>query len=176
MPDRKVTAMSALVIPAITDLLYMVKPGDPDPDRKITLDNLRKAVDIKGGGGNVRIRIINNITNVTIDDNETEIVDEDNNRIDIADDTAMAYLVLLVARRTDADNESAGYFMLGVIDRNAGTVAHVGPNTDFTLAEDSDWTADARADDVNKSLGLFVTGEVGKTIAWGGIVITVGVP
>jgi hypothetical protein len=174
MANRKLTSMSASAVPVATDLMYLVKPGDGDPDRKVTVDNLRKAVDIKSGGS-TKITIIENITNITIDETELEIVDEDGNRLSIADDTAMSFDALFVARRTDANNESAGYKISGVIDRNAGTVALVGPVLDFTLAEDSNWTVEARADNVNKALAFFVTGESGKTIKWSGIVTTVKV-
>ena len=40
-------------------------------------------------------------------------------------DTTWAFDILIVARRTDADNESAAYEIKGCIDNNAGAVALV---------------------------------------------------
>jgi hypothetical protein len=171
MADRKVNVMTAAGLPVdATDILYLVRVGDVDPDRKVTIPYLRKALDIKGGGS-VKITIINNIT---VNGTPTEILDEDGLRISIEDDTTMTFSALFVARRTDANNESAGYKIEGVIDRNAGTVALVGPVLHFALAEDqAPWTVEASADNVNKALVFFATGEVGKTIIWRAIVTTV---
>ena len=177
MADDRVADLVDSGEPANDDLLYLVDvSAGPPRDRQLTVSNLRKALDIKGGGStHIKTTIINNITNVTVDENPLEIVDEDGNRITIPDDSAMAFEALFVARRTNANNESAGYKISGVIDRNAGTVALVGPTTKFTYAEDSDWNVVAQADDVNKALVFIVTGQAAKTIQWSGIVTTVTV-
>jgi hypothetical protein len=72
----------------------------------------------------------------------------------------------VVARRTDANNESAAYFMRGAIDNNAGTVATVAA-TLINQLEDSAWDA-TFATPGNVALGVQVTGEAGKTIRWNG--------
>lgn len=88
-------------------------------------------------------------------------------RCTIATDTTWTFCIYLVARRTDADNESAGYKFEGVIDNNAGTTALVGTVTKTVLAEDTAaWDADVVASDANDALVIQVTGEAAKTINW----------
>lgn len=90
-------------------------------------------------------------------------------RITIGDNTTWLFEVRLVARRTDADNESAGYAFDGAIDRNSGaaTTALVGSVTKAVVAEDTAaWDADVTADATNGALAITVTGEAAKTINW----------
>ena len=92
-------------------------------------------------------------------------------RINIESDSTYVFSAFVVGRRTDADNESAGYKLEGVIDNNAGTTALVGTVTVTTLAEDiAAWAVDAVADDTNDALLIRVTGEAAKTIRWSGAV------
>jgi hypothetical protein len=75
----------------------------------------------------------------------------------------------VVARRTDADNESAGYEFAGVVDRNgsAATTAIVGTVMKTVLAEDTTaWDCAVTADTTNGGLAFTVTGEAAKTIRW----------
>jgi len=88
-------------------------------------------------------------------------------RCTIATDTTWAFTITVVARRTDADNESAAYKFEGCIDNNAGTTALVGSVTKTVLAEDTvAWDANVTADNTNDALVVTVTGEAGKTIYW----------
>jgi len=88
-------------------------------------------------------------------------------RFDIDSDATYTFSILGVARRTDADGESAGYKFEGVIDNNAGTTALVGSVTKTVLAEDTAaWDCQVTADDANDSLKIDVTGEGSKTINW----------
>ena len=87
--------------------------------------------------------------------------------VDVPSDSTVTFSALIVARRTDADNESAGYKLEGVIDNNAGTTALVGTVTKSILAEDSAaWDVSATADDTNDRLAITVTGEAAKNISW----------
>lgn len=93
----------------------------------------------------------------------------------LPNDSTFAFSILITARRTDADNESAGYKLEGVIDRNAnaGTTALVGTVTKTVLAEDNAaWDVDAIADTTNGGLVVRVTGEAAKTIRWVAICTT----
>ncbi len=95
------------------------------------------------------------------------LLDGGSARLTIADDTTWMFTINIVARRTDADNESAAYKIEGCIDRNAGTVALVGTITKTVIAEDTvAWDVSASADDTNKALAVTVTGEAAKTINW----------
>jgi len=88
-------------------------------------------------------------------------------RCTIAADTTWAFEIMVVARRTDADNESAAYQFLGCIDNNAGTTALVGSVTTVVVAEDTaGWDCAVTADNTNDALIVTVTGENAKTIQW----------
>jgi hypothetical protein len=75
----------------------------------------------------------------------------------------------VVARRTDANTESVGWKLEGVISNNAGTTAIVGSVTVTKLAADANaatWTCTATADNTNDALVITGTGENAKTIYW----------
>ncbi|MEW5988986.1 MAG: hypothetical protein AB1791_20365 [Chloroflexota bacterium] len=87
----------------------------------------------------------------------------------LADNTTWLFRLHVVARRTDAANESAAYILEGCIDRQVGvgTTALVGAVAKTVLAEDTAaWDANVAADAVNGALQITVTGEAGKTIRW----------
>lgn len=91
------------------------------------------------------------------------------NQVVLPNDSTFSFSILVVARRTDVDNESAGYKFEGVIDRNTGaaTTAIVGTVAKTVLAEDSTaWDCNVSADTTNGGLKIEVTGEAGKTIRW----------
>lgn len=88
-------------------------------------------------------------------------------RLLIPSDSTFGFIGSVVARRTDADNESAFYTFKGCIDNNAGTTALVGPVTyDYTNEDTPAWAISVTADNTNDALSIEVTGEVGKTIRW----------
>ncbi len=92
-----------------------------------------------------------------------------NNQIVLPNDGTCIFRIDVVARRTDADNESAGYAFQGVIDRNAsaGTTALVGTPSKTVLGEDvAAWDANIAVDATNGGLSVTVTGEAAKTINW----------
>lgn len=91
------------------------------------------------------------------------------NRFVLQNDSTCIFSALITARRSDADNESAGYKLEGVIDRNtnAASTALVGTPTKTVLAEDTTaWDVNAIADTSNGALRFEVTGEAAKTIRW----------
>lgn len=90
-------------------------------------------------------------------------------RLPLGDNTTWLFRVHVVARRTDAANESAAYILEGCLDRQVGvgTTALVGAVAKTVLAEDTAaWDANVAADAVNGALQITVTGEAGKTIRW----------
>lgn len=106
--------------------------------------------------------------NVTTNSTPTELfLDGSSLRLTIPTDTTWVSHILVVARRTDVDGESAGYSITGVIDNNAGTTAAVGGLATTTIAEDTAaWSCIATADNTNDALVITVTGENAKTIRW----------
>jgi hypothetical protein len=91
------------------------------------------------------------------------------NQVILPNDSTFAFRILVVARRTDANDESAGYEFTGVVDRNANaaSTAIVGTVTKTVLAEDTAaWDCNVTADTTNGGLSITVTGEAAKTIRW----------
>lgn len=91
------------------------------------------------------------------------------NQVVLPDDSAFAFRILVVARRSDVDNESAGYEFTGVIDRNAtaASTAFVGTPVKNVLAEDTvAWDVNVTANTTKGCLTITVTGQAGKTINW----------
>lgn len=90
-------------------------------------------------------------------------------RLVLPSDCTMTFSITIAARRTDVDDESAGYRYEGVIDRNGGvaTTALVGTVTEVIIARDSAaWIVLVDANTINGSLRIRVTGEAAKTIRW----------
>lgn len=82
-------------------------------------------------------------------------------------DTTWGFDIMVVARRTDANDESAFYRFEGCIDNNAGTTALVGSVVAATPIEDtSAWACAVTADNTNDALIITATGENAKTINW----------
>jgi len=89
------------------------------------------------------------------------------NSIVIPSDTTWGFNISVVARRTDADNESAFYKFEGCIDNNAGTTALVGTPVKTIIAEDTAaWDVTITANNTLNSLVITATGEASKTISW----------
>jgi hypothetical protein len=87
----------------------------------------------------------------------------------IPNDTTWLFDCLVVARRTDANDQSAAYRIVGCIDNNASTVALVGTPTVTVIGEDvAGWDASASADNTNKALAINVTGAASSTVNWVG--------
>ena len=94
-------------------------------------------------------------------------VKDNTSGLSVPNDTTWMFTSYIVARRTDADNESAAYWIQGAIDNNAGNVALVGA-VQITAIEDTPaWAATAVA--LGGRLILRVTGEAGKTIFWNAV-------
>lgn len=90
-------------------------------------------------------------------------------RITLTDDQTVFFEIMVVARRTDVDGESAAYKYTGCIDRGvgAGTTAFVGTVTETVVAEDNAaWGVAITAGTSDGTLRITATGEAGKTIRW----------
>lgn len=106
----------------------------------------------------------------TTNGTQTELfTDGSSARLTLSNDTSWAFRMLVVARRTDANDETGAWEFLGAIDRNASaaTTAIVGAVTKTIIALDtSAWDVAVDADTTNGSLRIQVTGQAAKTINW----------
>lgn len=105
----------------------------------------------------------------TTNNTQTEVfLDGSSARFTVASDVTYGFELHVVARRTDADNESAYWIIRGCIDNNGGTTALVGSIAIDTVADDSAgaWSVTAEADNTNDALVVKVTGATSKTINW----------
>ncbi|MFH1413024.1 MAG: hypothetical protein ABIG10_03310 [bacterium] len=105
--------------------------------------------------------------NQTTDATQTELfLNGSSYRATIPSDMSWVAEILVVGRRTDADNETySGSFAVG-IDNNAGITALVGTVTTIHEQKDGTWSVAIDADDTNDALRIQVTGEAAKTIRW----------
>ena len=90
-------------------------------------------------------------------------------RMTLSNNSAWAFRILVVARRTDATGGSAAYEFTGLIvrDANAASTAIVGTVVKTVVAEtDAAWDCDVDADTTNGALRIKATGQNGKTIRW----------
>jgi hypothetical protein len=87
--------------------------------------------------------------------------------LSVPNDTTWMFSSYIVARRTDADNESAAWWLRGAIDNNAGAVALVGAVNEFVLRDDIDWQATIVA--LGGRMSIRVTGKVSETISWNAV-------
>ena len=109
----------------------------------------------------------------TTDATETEILTTASTRIPVSTNTTLFYEISIVARRTDATGESGSWHLKGCVDNFSDTVADVGNVYEIAVAQDDvSLAVDARADDTNNSINIYVTGAASKTIRWTAIVKT----
>jgi hypothetical protein len=87
----------------------------------------------------------------------------------VANDTTWMYTAYIVARRTDADNESAAYWIQGAIDNNAGTIALVGAATITAIEDTAGWDVQVGTGG-GTGLQFLVRGAVSSTVRWNGYV------
>jgi hypothetical protein len=91
------------------------------------------------------------------------------NRFVLSTNSTYLFDLKLCARRTDGVDESAGYSIKVVMDRNtlASSTAIVGIRSRTSWASDiSQWDIEVTADTTNGSIKIDVTGETAKTIRW----------
>lgn len=152
--------------------------GSGDAEQgKLVYATGRFSTSFDGGEAQMGIRVLRAVTTdatqkaMTAGDTTTE---QNYNQVKLFyANSAQAFRALIVARRTDADNESAGYEITGVVDNNSGTMAFVGTPTVTVLAEDTAaWDVTVDIDTTNNRMRFLVTGEASKTIKWVATVYT----
>ena len=117
-----------------------------------------------GGSGTVGYTFSGTTTNAT----ETEIFinGQSGSRFAVGTNKTVGYEVNIVGRNSDG-SASAYFKLLGAVKNVGGTVTDAG-NLHETIVDRtySNWLVDARADDTNNSLNLYVQGSSGNTITW----------
>jgi len=128
---------------------------------------------IHGDTGYVNKRYVLHGTTTNATATEIFVGGTADSRVSIPTDTTVFYTVDIVARRTDATGESAGWQVKGVADNFSGTVADVGDVYEVVVAQDdTDWQVDVTADDADNALNVVCTGVASKTIKWMAVVKT----
>lgn len=130
------------------------------------------------GGGSAASAYSNQyaISGVTTGATETEIFvgGVANARIPVALDTTCAYIIEIVAKRTDAPGDTAVFTLRSVARNVGGVVTDVGSVYEVVVARtDINLNVDARANDAADAFGIYVSGVTGKSFAWKAVVSTV---
>jgi hypothetical protein len=88
-------------------------------------------------------------------------------RFSLSSPATYAFTGMVVARRTDADGESAMWRVSGLISNDSGTAYIVGSPLIESIADTSGGAWDVSIEISNFSnFGLYVTGQTSKTIRW----------
>lgn len=116
------------------------------------------------------------LRNITTDGTETELfADGTGAQIVLPANSTWAYSIQVSARRTDGDNENAGFKLEGVIKRDGSAVSTslVGNrNRTILTRPNANWTADVFADASSGALTVKVIGQAAKNVRWVATVIT----
>ena len=118
------------------------------------------------------------LTGTTTNAIETELFINgvSNYRIPISNNTAVMYTVDIACRRTDSGTEYGAFTLKSLVSRTGAGTVDVGNVYEIVVARsDINFNVDARANNANSGLSIYVTGVAGKTIQWRAVVLTVSV-
>ena len=124
-------------------------------------------MDSTGKHAEYRVYATGSTTDATVTSMRFTIPDTTLPGISIPTDTTWMYTAYIVARRTDADNESAAYWIQGAMDNNAGVVAAVGVPVKTAIEDTVAW--DVSVANIGTRLVIRITGEASKTIKWNAV-------
>lgn len=109
------------------------------------------------------------LTGSTTNNVETEIFigGISNSRISVPLNKTVYYTADIVCRRTDTSGDHAAFYIKGVATNVAGVVSDVGLIYEVVIVRtDVNFSVDFRADDINNTVNVYVTGNTGKSISW----------
>lgn len=116
------------------------------------------------------------LTTTTSNATETELLVNGSTRIPVSTNTSINYIINIAARRTDTAGDYAMFEIRGVAANVAGTVTDIGSVYEVVVARtNAGYLVDARADDTNNSVNVYVTGVSGHTINWKAVAQTIEV-
>lgn len=130
-----------------------------------------------GGGGSSVYSNQYSLTGTTSNSTETEIFvnGTSNNRMAVAANKTVYYTIDIIARENGGSNYAA-FTIKSVATNVSGTVSDLGNVYEVIVARSSaNISIDARADNTNKTVNLYVTGLPGTTLSWKAVVNTVEV-
>lgn len=120
-----------------------------------------------GGGGSSSFSNEYILSGTTNNATETEILVGGSTRIPVATNKSVNYIANITARRTDTAGDYAMFELQGVAVNSSGTVSDIGSVYEVIIARtNAGYIVDARADDTNNSINIYVTGVTGHTISW----------
>ena len=129
-----------------------------------------------GGGGSSSFSNEYVVTGTTTNATETEILVNGSTRIPVGTDKTVNYIVHIIAKRTDTPGDYAFIEIRGTAVNQSGTVSDVGTLYENIITRtNAGYLVDARADDTNNSINIYVTGVSGHTISWKASVQTIEV-
>lgn len=89
-----------------------------------------------------------------------------NGYMSLQNNSALAFDILLTARRTDADGENDAWKITGLAHRDANAASTVVDAFTAQQIMATAWSVDVTADTTNGAIDIKVTGEAAKTIRW----------
>jgi hypothetical protein len=172
-------ANGVIELRSFSDLQYYSGNGNNIVKNDTVFEVLDDGIKLSAAGFSTREDSVSRtyiLRGTTTSNAEIELKSVNLSRIDVPANTTIFYSADIVARRTDATGESAGFAIKGVVDNFSGTVADVGNLYELVVAEDdANVSVDARADDTNNTINIYATGVNGKTIRWTALVKTIEV-
>lgn len=107
------------------------------------------------------------LTGTTTANTETEILVGGSTRIPVPTNKSVNYIVNIAARRTDTPGDYAMFELQGIAANSNGAVTDIGSVYEVIVARtNTGYLVDARADDTNNTINIYVTGVTGHTISW----------
>ena len=111
------------------------------------------------------------LTGNTNNATETELLIGGVSRVSVTSGKTVYYTIDIVARRTDTTGGHAAFRLQGVVNNNAGTVTDIGSMFETVIyRSNANYLVDARADNTNDSIDIYVTGVVGHTLNWRAVI------
>ena len=112
------------------------------------------------------------LTGVTTDATETEIfIDGGSSRVAVTLGKTVYYTVDIALRRTDIPSGHGAFRLQGVANNYSNTVTDIGNLSEVVIyRSDGNYLVDARADDTNNSINIYVVGVAGQTLSWRAVI------
>lgn len=116
------------------------------------------------------------LTGTTTSNTETELFATGNTRIPITSGKTSFYTVDIIGKRTDVVGDYGAFRLQGASNNTSGAYADIGNLVEtIVYRSNSNYQCDARVDNINKSISIYVTGDTSQNISWRAVFTTVEV-